>query len=162
MRKPFTLVMALAGAMLLMPLLTGAAEKLPPPDAHSLWSYMTQTHPYQKWSYWPGHEGIYPGKSPHGKYLKLYVNDIALKAARSHKPMPDGAIIVKENYGKDKKTLMAITPMYRVKGYNPSAGDWFWVKYKPNGKAMASGKVQSCIKCHSVRKNHDWLFSVPK
>jgi hypothetical protein len=76
--------------------------------------------------------------------------------------MPAGAMIVKENYGPDKKTLMAVTPMYKVKGYNPDAGDWFWAKYGPDGADMASGKVQGCIDCHRVRQDHNWLFTETK
>jgi hypothetical protein len=107
---------------------------------------------------WPGKEGMLPGKSPHGAYLKVYVNDIARFAIEQKRPMPNGAIIVKENYGEDKKTLMAVTPMYKSKGYNRKAGDWFWGKYGPDGKIMASGKVKGCIKCHSTVKKQDWLF----
>jgi L-ribulose-5-phosphate 3-epimerase len=39
-------------------------------------------------------------KAPTASYLKLFANPIALKAAREEKPMPDGAILVKENYSK--------------------------------------------------------------
>jgi len=28
---------------------------------------------------------------------------------------------------------MPPTVMYKVEGYNPDAGDWFWVKYSPQG-----------------------------
>jgi hypothetical protein len=31
--------------------------------------------------------------------------------------------------------LKAITVMYKIKDYNPADGDWFWVKYSPDGKA---------------------------
>jgi hypothetical protein len=123
---------------------------------------MTETNPYQKWEHWPGYTGIYPGKSPHGKYLKLFANPIALKAAREGKPMPEGAILVKENYGEDQKTLMAVTPMYRVKGYNPEGGDWFWVKYGANGEILAAGKPKGCVSCHAAVKDKDWIFSQPK
>jgi hypothetical protein len=54
---------------------------------------------------------------------------------------------------------MAVTPMYKVKGYNPEAGDWFWGKYGPDGKIMASGKVKGCINCHGVQKAKDWIFT---
>jgi hypothetical protein len=73
--------------------------------------------------------------------------------------MPDGAIIVKENYGDDKKTMVAITTMYKVKGYNPEAGDWFWAEYGPDGKEMASGKVGACIDCHGKQKAAHYLFT---
>jgi len=138
------------------------AGDVPPADAAKVWSFITQTNPYLGWGFWPGYTEIYPGKSPHGKFLKLYANSLALKAARAGKPMPDGAIIVKENYGEDKKTLMAITPMYKVNGYNPEAGDWFWVKYEPNGKALKEGKVKGCIDCHRAQEAKGWLFTEPK
>ena len=76
--------------------------------------------------------------------------------------MPYGAIIVKENYGKDKKTLMAITPMYKLKGYNPEAGDWFWVKYDSSGKVLKAGKVKGCIDCHRTQEDKGWLFTPAK
>ncbi len=142
--------------------LLGADDNLPSPDAKKVWSYMTETNSYLGWGFWPGYQGIYPGKSPHGAFLKLYANSPALKAAREGKMMPYGAILVKENYGKDKKTLMAVTPMYRIKGYNPEGGDWFWAKYDPSGKVLKSGKVKGCIDCHTMQKSSDWLFTQPK
>lgn len=134
------------------------AADLPGTDPGEFWTYISRTNDYTKWPFFPGKEGTYPGQSPHGAYLKVYVNDIAYKAAKEGKPMPNGAIIVKENYGQDQKTLMAVTPMYKVSGYNPEGGDWFWGKYGPNGKVMAAGKVQGCIDCHRARKAEDWRF----
>ena len=104
----------------------------------------------------------YPGKSPHGKFLKLYPNAPVLKAAREGKTMPEVAIIVKEDYGEDKKTPMAITPMYKVKGYNPEAGDCFWGQYDPKGKALKEGNVKGCFDCHRTQEAKGWLFSEPK
>jgi hypothetical protein len=132
------------------------------PEAQGVWQYITDTNPYTDWRYFPGYEGMYPGQSPHGAYLKLYVNDTAYRAAKDGTTMPDGAILVKENYGKDKQTLMAVTPMYKVDGYNPSADDWFWAKYGANGDVMAAGKVNSCIQCHRSAKGGDYLFTEPK
>ena len=54
------------------------------------------------------------GQKADGAYLKIYGNRIALKAAREGKHMPYRAIVVKETYGKDKKTPMAITPIFRL------------------------------------------------
>jgi hypothetical protein len=127
-----------------------ARENMPPPEARAFWTYITETNPYTQWSFWPGKEGMYPGTSPHGAFLKLYANDIAIEAAKAGQPMPDGAIIVKENYGPDKQELMAITPMYKMQGYNPDAGDWFWAKYGPDGSVDTAGKVDSCINCHTT------------
>jgi hypothetical protein len=138
-----------------------ASEHMPSPDGPSLWEYMTKTKPYSQWESWPGYPGMYPGNSPHGAFLKLYANDVAIAALKARAPMPAGAIIVKENYGPDKKTLMAITPMYRIAGYNPEGGDWFWAKYDAQGKAEGAGKLPMCIECHSAHKDADWLFTEP-
>lgn len=146
------------GLIVLVTVAVASVTKMPEPDGKKFWDYISKFDPYTKWKMWPGHEGMYPGKSPHGAFLKVYVNDIAYAAIKQKRPMPNGSIVVKENYGKDKKTLMAITPMYKSKGYNPDAGDWFWGKYGPDGKIMASGKIEGCIKCHSTVKKQDWLF----
>jgi len=162
MMKRLVVFLSIAGMLVFGLAIVAVSGDLPPTDAGKLWTHITKTDPYQKWEKWPGYPGIYPGKSPHGAYLKLFANSIAQKALKEGKPMPEGAIIVKENYGKDQKTLMAITPMYRVKGYNPEGGDWFWGKYGPDGKIMASGKPKGCIQCHAAKKNNDWLFTEPK
>jgi hypothetical protein len=139
--------------------LSRAGENLPSADGEKFWTYISKINPYKKWGMWPGHEGMYPGHSPHGAYVKLYANDIALKATRDGLPMPHGAILVKENYNKDKKILLVITPMYKVKGFNPAGGDWFWAKYDPDGTTMTSGRIDGCINCHSVQKSRDWIFT---
>ncbi|MFP4476962.1 MAG: cytochrome P460 family protein [Desulfatibacillaceae bacterium] len=138
----------------------GGDMQLPPPDAQKLWTYITEENPYEKWDHWPGYDGMYKGQSPHGAYLKLYANDVAIRAAQKGEPMPHGAILVKENYAGDKETLAAITPMYKVKGFNPDAQDWFWAKYGPGGSVGKAGDVYGCINCHRGEK--DMIFSRPK
>lgn len=123
-------------------------DNLPPAQAKAFWTYIHKINPYKNWQMWPGKHGLYPGRSPHGAFLKLYVNKIAYTAAKTHRPMPGGAILVKENYAKDKTTLLSITPMHKTDQYNPSAGNWFWAKYGPEGKVMETGKIQRCIDCH--------------
>jgi hypothetical protein len=139
----------------------GQDKEMPPAEAEAFWTYITETHPYMQWDFFPGYDSMYPGESPHGAYLKLYANDIAIKAANAGEPMPDGAILVKENYGENQKDLMAITPMYKKKGYNPEGGDWFWAKYGPDGSVETSGKVDGCIQCHKAA-HKDMIFSQPK
>jgi len=160
--KRFVVLLSITGMLVLGLTIAASSGDLPPAKGGDFWTYITKIDPYQKWETYPGYPGIYPGKSPHGKYLKLFANPAAQKALKEGRPMPEGAIIIKENYGKDQKTLMAITPMYKVNGYNPDGGDWFWAKYGPNGKVMASGKPKGCIKCHGVNKDSDWLFTRPK
>ena len=162
MKKHVILAVIFSALFVMQAMTADVPEGLPAANGEAFWVYISETSPYSDWGTWPGHPGIYPGKSPHGSYLKLYANEIALKAAKEGKSMPYGSILVKENYAKNKKTLMAVTPMYKVHGYNPDKGDWFWAKYGPAGKTIASGKVEGCITCHSVRKTQDWIFTQPR
>ena len=130
-----------------------------------LWDYL-QAAKYQNWAPVPGKsDGNYEGQSPHGAFLKMYLNR---RAAGNPKTLPNGSLVIKENYGKDGKTLMAITVMVRAKGYNPSAGDWYWIKYRPDGtvdqmetpmgKMALAGKPKGCIECHGGADGEDFLF----
>ncbi|MFQ5956311.1 MAG: cytochrome P460 family protein, partial [Candidatus Brocadiales bacterium] len=133
----------------------------PPPaaDGKALWSYITKDSPYTGYKFWPGKTPLYKGTVPHGALLNLYVTENAHAAAVSKAGvMPDGSILVKENYKPDK-TLASVTVMYKVAGYNPEANDWFWAKYSPAGDIMAEGKVPMCIACHGGRKANDYLMT---
>jgi len=132
-----------------------AFAEMPGPDAAALWKYITETSPYTSWGFWPDHEGLQEGDAPHAPLHKVFVNEIGLKS--THAPVNYDAIVVKENIGRDKK-LKALTVMYKVKGYNPDAGDWFWVKYGTNGKVSKSGKPSGCIDCHSGAEESDFIM----
>lgn len=129
------------------------------------WKYLKASR-YTQWSPVPGSTGdAYPGQSPHGATLKMYLNRAA---AGRPAELPDTSILVKENYGPDGKTLMAITVMYRTKGYNPDAADWYWIKYlpdgrvaqkeTPNGPVRLAGKPKGCIECHVAAEGGDYAF----
>ena len=129
--------------------------EMPGPDAGALWEYITQGNPYKTWDFWPDHQGMQPGRAPHGPLHKVFVNDRALNSPKP--PVQYGSIAVKENYGKDK-TLKAITVMYKINGYNPNDGDWFWAKYSPDGKADKFGKPSGCVGCHGTRADNDFIL----
>ncbi|MCX5853339.1 MAG: cytochrome P460 family protein, partial [Deltaproteobacteria bacterium] len=88
-----------------------------------------------------------------------YVNDAAFKAITGKKgKFPDGAMIAQDNFSKDKK-LMNIDVMYKVKGYNPKEGDWFWVQFRTDGRIISEGKIDECIKCHVAQKGNDYVYT---
>ncbi len=156
---PLSILLVFVAAGSLSFAIADREDEMPDADGKALWNYITEEKPYTGWRHWPTFDEMYEGQSPHGAYLKLYVNDVALLAiVNGDKTMPDDAIIVKENYNKDKK-LVAVTPMYKVEGYNPGAGNWFWAKYGADGKIMTEGKVGSCIECHKKAKKEDYLFT---
>jgi hypothetical protein len=129
-------------------------------DAAKLYTFITMAKPnYSHWNSLPGTQDLSPAKAPHGAFSLTYANKIALDSRQDEKGLAEGSIIVMENYNSDKK-LEGCTVMYKIKDYNPEAGDWFWVKYSaPNGYVVESGKLESCISCHSDRKSSDFLFS---
>lgn len=131
---------------------------MPGPNAEKLYEYIVRYKPYTDWELWPKKGKFYEGTEPHGALLTTFVNDAAFHSIFEKKGMYDGSIIVKENYTADKK-LIALTVMYKIQGYNPDAGDWFWAKYSPDGKTVASGKVKACIDCHGKMKDKDYIFT---
>ncbi len=128
------------------------------------WSYLLRSEPaYRNWAPWPGQGAdYYPGQSPHGAFLKMYINRTA---AADPVNLPHGSVIIKENYGEDQKTLMAVTVMYRSQGYDSQNGDWYWAKYNPDGTVAMkgdvrlAGRVQGCIDCHSGAQGNDFVFA---
>lgn len=131
---------------------------LPGPDAVKLYEYITKYKPYSDWQLFPGKGRMYEGKQPHGAFLTTYVNEDAYFSIRDKKGLADGSIIVKENYTPDKK-LNSVTIMFKIKGYNPQVGDWFWAKYGTDGDVVASGRVEACITCHESKKANDYIYS---
>jgi hypothetical protein len=130
----------------------------PGPDAEKLSTYIIRYKPYTAWQLWPGKGRLYPGREPHGSLLTTFVNETAYYSIRDKKGMADGSIIAKENYAADRK-FVALTVMYKIRGYDPESGDWFWAKYALDGKVIASGKVEACTKCHGEKKDNDFIWT---
>ncbi len=130
---------------------------LPGPNAASLYTYITAEDNYRDWSLWPGKGRKFKARAPLG-VITTYVNENALYSIKASKKMVNGSIIVTENYNERGK-LLALFVMYKIKGYNPSAGDWYWVEYNPKGKPIVAGRVDACINCHSKKKDNDYIFT---
>lgn len=143
--------------------------EMPAADGAALTEYVLNTNPYLSWGTWPADEwndftvNLVSG-APHGSVVRIYVNDIALEAADSFDgEMPVGSIIVKENYvgtdPADPGELDALTVMYKTEDFNPDAGNWYWLKVKPDGSTIdAEGAVAGCIGCHSQDNNQDFIL----
>jgi len=131
------------------------------PTGAVLWELIKKADYRNKYKAWPGKTSFCESKEPHGALVTTYVNIPAFMSIAGKKGMlADGSIVVTENYSSDKK-LQNITVMQKVPAYNPAAGNWLWAKYAPDGKIEAEGKVDECIKCHSEKKDNDFIFSGP-
>ena len=132
--------------------------------AHNLWNKM------QKMGFNTKDSKLYVGAPPHGIVREVLEGKIN-----------GNLVIVKRNYrGKGltpgkvamdrAKYLASITVMAKRPGYDPADKNWFWVKYKPNGKIIknpkgmklagkvAKGKPVGCISCHSSAPGGDFVF----
>jgi len=144
----------------------GMADAEPDTTGAAIWAHLQAQHYASTWALWPGKSRLYMGQEPHGMRLTTYVNDIAGRALSSGATeMPEGSIIVKENFTPDS-TLAAITVMYKRAGYNSQHGDWFFSKHLPSGELdqapngmRLAGRVPGCQNCHQARKDNDYIFT---
>lgn len=134
--------------------------------AKSIWKDSSN---YRSWNSFKNLEGYQDGQSPHGKFVRYYINKVAEGDSNN---FPDGSVIVKENYmAKEESKLAAITIMKKIKNYDPENKDWFWVKFSPSGmiaknpKGMAlagrvaKGMEQGCIACHQYADRDDFVYA---
>ena len=142
----------------------GADEpELPGTTASSVLSYLEETDYQESWELWPGLGEKYTGQEPHGMLLTTYLTPGAYDALTGKKGvMPNGAIIVKENYTPEG-TFAANTVMYKKAGYNPEHNDWFWLKVLADGTVEKEGRVPGCQACHGLpdRKANDYIITGP-
>jgi hypothetical protein len=160
MKKNIGTVSIIASIVLASFLFMNAKKDLDPltkenVSAASLWKRISVEADYHKYSYWPGHDGMKPGRAPHGPFNRVFVNSQILEALPiADKKVPLGGIIVKEGYDIDKE-FNNISVMVKVKDYDTNEDDWYWAQYTPEGKVMSSGKVETCINCHKAFAKND-------
>ena len=150
------------------PSVESAVEAVERPDTTgaSMWAHLQAADYQNSWGLWPEKGELYTGQEPHGMLLTTYLNGAAFAALHSRAgTMPDGAILVKENYMPDS-TLAAVPVMYKVAGYNPEHSDWFFSKYMPDGTLATApngmaleGRLAGCQGCHITQAANDYLFT---
>jgi hypothetical protein len=123
---------------------------------------------HDSWALMPGTVEFEPSSAPHGPIVRVLLDEIA---AADPTALPDGSVIIKRNYQSDTEgDYNSLTVMKRRAGYSPDAGDWFWVKYDPEGNIMSSpdgtplagriglGGTTGCIPCHDGAPGGDLVF----
>ncbi|MGD2218361.1 MAG: cytochrome P460 family protein [Gemmatimonadales bacterium] len=138
-----------------------AVEQVALPDTSgaAVWDYLETVDFAANWELWPDKGELYVGQEPHGALLTTYLNPAAHEALTDMAgAMPTGAIIVKENYMPDS-TLAATTVMYKVDGFDPEHGNWYWLKVLADGTIEVQGRGAGCIACHSGQADNDYIFT---
>lgn len=112
----------------------------------------------------------------------LYANDVALKAAREGRPVPDGAVLVLEQHaaklGDDKKPvvgadgffvrdrLVAYSVMGRQAGWGKDIPeilrneDWNYAIFTADKKMRAGVNQAECLACHKPLDKASYMFSI--
>jgi cytochrome c553 len=176
----FIIVLVVAGLALLSSALVMAADSpasprtitaqldMPGASGAELLDYILNQNPYTDWGTWTAdrwndYAGYLPSGAPHGETVRIFVNDVALEAANGgmfEGTLPAGSIVVKENFGGTPDMpgdVAALTVMYKIEGFNPEGGDWFWLKAAPDGSVIdAEGMVEGCQNCHAQEGNVDY------
>ncbi|MEN8262879.1 MAG: cytochrome P460 family protein [Nitrospirota bacterium] len=136
----------------------GDKSAMPAPAGNDLRKYVIDVDPYKNWILWPGTINMSEGTEPHGAFVTIYINEAAFWSLKKMKGFRNNSIVLKENFNKNKK-LEALTVMYKVKGFNPDGGDWFWAKYDKNHNVISEGKIAGCLDCHADASINDYVFS---
>jgi hypothetical protein len=101
-------------------------------------------------------------KAHMGMFVVTYHNDVITAAIGAHTlPLPDGAIIVKENKMKADEPVHALTIMSK------QGGKWYWLETSPDGSHVITMNdmpqegydAQMCAKCHDDASNNDYVFT---
>lgn len=156
------IVAGIMGALLSAWAVLALAAPPSQPDAEALWRHINQQDNFRNWGTWQDFDTKAKSFMPYGFYRRIYVNATARQAKGN--PLPAGSILVWEGYGMDDNTyaptdqVVAYGVMYKLPGFNPQAGDWFWVHYSGTGKVMESGPVNKCIDCHDTARDNDWVL----
>ncbi|HXU46518.1 MAG TPA: cytochrome P460 family protein, partial [Thermoanaerobaculia bacterium] len=157
---------------------------------------------YESWGTWPadvwndftpglrrpdGTKGpALPGQNPHGAFIRIFVNDIALSAV-GQKRFPAGSVVLKENLpcaiaqpgsaglaercakagavGPAFQSPVELTLMVKMEpGFYPEGGDWYYLKGRPAGPTSPqivdfAGRVEACASCHAPHDSGSFMFT---
>ena len=104
---------------------------------------------YTTWPQATGYEGILPSTSVHGQFVQIWLNDLALDAVTNGTALPDGAILVKEDYPDESgASVNAISVLKKIDGYSAEHNDIFWAQYTTSGDIRVAGEPEGCYACH--------------
>ena len=102
-------------------------------------------------------------REPHAEYaIVVRVSPEAFVAYRDGRPLPAGAVVVKEKYDDASASgpLQAYGVMIkREAGYAPRNGDWEYAYVALGAERMATrGRMPACANCHASAARNDFLF----
>jgi hypothetical protein len=163
-RRP--LLLLVAGAMLLTAAQAGTAPSAAaPPSPAQLWRRI-EILMHDPHSIMPGSRPYQPGS----RTIDAYTIDRADASSRRAilgagdilrvRRYPAGSLYIKENFSSPGHET-GVTAMLKLPGYDPSDRNWVMAAYTPEGRVVAYGRVASCIGCHALVRNQDFVYAPP-
>ncbi|MBX3204131.1 MAG: cytochrome P460 family protein [Labilithrix sp.] len=144
----FALVVALAS-------LAGCTQNDDPEGASRLYAKINEGEGFRTWRRAPGFATRQPSFTAHSDAVEVFVNAEVAAALDGPTPIltwPEGALIVKEGFSGDARSLVAVM--------EKRAGRWYWAEYDGDGNALYSGEPKVCVGCHDKRQSYsDWVYS---
>jgi hypothetical protein len=108
------------------------------------------------WHRAPGFATRKPSFTAHADAVEIWVNAPLAAALAGPAPItvwPDGAIVAKEGFRKEQRSIVAVM--------EKRGGEWYWAEYDSDGEPLFSGKPKICVDCHDNRAQYsDWLYSI--
>lgn len=122
---------------------------------------LEQTANYRQWPNFAENTTIERSAMHREMYVLAFHNDVVTRALESRTlPLPDGAVIVKENYAhKSDAQPKVLTIMAK------ESGRWYWLEATPEGRVVLEKDrpqegfdLEGCRSCHSHAEN-DFVFT---
>jgi hypothetical protein len=145
------------GDEMAMPMKMGMAM----PSAQSR-AVFAQAKAYASWPTFAENPEPKASKGHMDMFVVTYHNDVVTTAIAAHTlPLPDGAIIVKENRMKADEPAHALTIMSK------QGGKWYWLETSPDGGQVMTMndmpqegfEAPMCVKCHADAAKNDYVFT---
>lgn len=97
---------------------------------------------------------------------ELYANLKAITAAKAGQPLPNGTVIMMEDYRGGK--LHRYIVMEKQAGWGESypesarAGDWEFREFAPDRTPTLTENGQRCMSCHQSQAKQDFVFTLDR
>lgn len=118
---------------------------------------------YQGWPRFVENRRPLRSASHDGTWVVAFYNHVVERAMSSAEPLPlpNGAILVKENRPSPDAAPAVLTIMSK------EGDEWYWAKTTLDGQVVVDdgepveGAVESCRSCHAAARANDYVFTHP-
>jgi hypothetical protein len=120
---------------------------------------------YLSWQRLNPQKNLRPSAHPIAK--DIYVDAVGAEAALTRTfPMPEGSILVKESTDPATLSVVVISAMRKVAGFDAANGDWQYAMFERLADGSFGGgwsdagsdMHQMCSSCHARAAERDYLF----